>query len=229
MMTRLLLISIIALTPALSGGGEIPYTLQDGVLQVFGHAIRSDEIRNIEDESFVSFSEAPNKRWVVIGYDEPFEKTLVWLYDRTTKVAPVVVKANRVGKHFGVDWYGDTVFAVFWAGMGYKTSQLFKVTKPDVFTQVTDLIVYNPGRDIYARYAFDKDDNHFVFVGRAFHKQYPEEKYLIKLSVEDLLTASDSIEVQFGSDSSIVTYEGEKGSITESHKSKLVKDAKPGT
>lgn len=227
MITRLLLTAIIAFTPTLSGNVEVPYTLRDGELKVFGHAIRSPEIKNIEGESFVSFSESPDKRWVVIGYDEPFEKTLVWLYDRKTKAAPAIVQAKRVGKHFGVDWHGDGVFAIFWGGMGYKTSQLFQVANPDVYAEVDDIIVYDHVGDIYARYAFDKDDNHFVFVGRAFHGRKAEEKYVIKLYVEDLFTASSSIEVRFGSNNITISYDGEKGPVTESYKSKIIENAKP--
>jgi hypothetical protein len=227
MMIRFLLTAIIAFTPTLSENIDVPYTLRDGELQVFGYVIRSKDIRNNESESFVSFSESPDKRWVVIGYDEPFDKTLVWLYDKKTKTAPTTVQAKRVGKHFGVEWHGDNVFAIFWAGMGYKASQLFQVTSPDVFIQLDDIIVYDQARDIYARYAFDKDYNHFVFVGRAFHRQYAEEKYLIKLYVEDLLSASSSIEVRFGSNNLTLTYESKKGPVTESYKSKIIENAKP--
>lgn len=222
-----LLTAIIAVTPTLSGNIDVPYTLRDGELQVFGHVIRSEDIKNIEGESFVSFSESPNKRWVVIGYDEPFEKTLAWLYDRKTETAPTIVRAKRVGRHFGVEWYGDSVFAIFWAGMGYKTSQLFKVTNPDVFTALSDIVDYDPVRDIYAHYAFDKDFNHFVFVGQAFHGQCAEEKYPIRLYVEDVLTASSSIEVHFGSDNLTITYESEMGTVTESYKSRIIEYAKP--
>lgn len=227
MIARLLLTAIIAFTPTLSGNVEVPYTLRDGELRVFDHVIRSKEIRNNEGESFVSFSESPNKRWVVIGYDEPFEKTYVWLYDRKTKSAPAVVRAKRAGKHFGVDWYGDAVFAIFWGGMGYKTSQLFQVGDPGVYFQINDVVFYDPVRDIYARYALDKDNNHFVFVGRAFHGPKTEEKYTIGLYVEDMLDAGSSIEVQFGSNNITISYDSEKGPVTESHRSKIIENAKP--
>ena len=137
------------------------------------------------------------------------------------------MQAKRVGKHFGVDWYGDAVFAISWAGMGYKTSQLFQVTNPGFNVQLSDIIAYDPARDLYAYYSFDKDDNHFVIVGRAFHEKYKEEKYLVRLYVEDVLTASSSIEVSFGSNNITIFYDGEKGPVAESYKSLIIENARP--
>jgi uncharacterized protein len=225
---------------SLSGNVDIPFTIKKGELRVFGHVLTSKEISAKEDEYFVSFRESPDKRWVVIGYDEPFEKTLVWLYDRTRKAAPVLVKAKRVGKHFGVDWYGDSVFAIFWAGMGYKTSQLFKVDMPDVYTQVESIIDYDPTRDIYARFAFDTDSI-FVIVGRAFHAagdnlnrangnaqaDMGEEKFSVKMDREDTdITMMPVDNVQFGTNDITITYTSEKGIVTERHKSKIAENAK---
>ncbi len=214
-------------TQTLSGNVDIPYTVHEGELHVLGFVLHSKEISGKEGEYYVSFKESPGRKWVVIGYDEPFEKTLIWLYDITGKAAPVPVKAKRVGKHFGVDWYGDTVFGVYWGGMGYKTSQLFSVNRPDVYTQIESIIDYDPIRDIYARYDFDKDFNHFVIVGRAFHPQTGEERFRIKLDVEDLETAIGSVEnVRFGSTNIIITYQSESGVVTETCGSKIVENAK---
>lgn len=214
-------------TPTDPGAVDIPYTIRKGELQVLGHVLRSEEISAREDEYYVSFRESPGKRWVVIGYDEPFEKTLVWLYDGTSKAAPVPVKAQRVGKHFGVDWYGDSVFAVYWGGMGYKTSQLFSVTRPDVYTQIESIVEYDPARDIYARFDFDKEFNFYVIVGRALHPHAGEEKFPIKLYSEDLITAIGSIEnVRFGSNDITIKYQSKSGVVTETHRSKIVESAK---
>lgn len=214
-------------TPTLSNNIDIPYTIRKGELQVLGHALRSEEITAKEDEYYVSFRESPNKRWVIIGYDEPFEKTLVWLYDRTTNTAPVSVKAKRVGKHFGVDWYGDSVFAVYWGGMGYKTSQLFSAARPAVYTQIESIVEYDPVRDLYARFDFDKQFNFYVIVGRAFHPQAGEEKFPVKLHSDDLITAIGSIEnVRFGGSGITIRYQSKSGVVTETHSSTIVERAR---
>ena len=205
----------------LSGNIDIHYTIQKGELRVFGHVLTSKEISAKDNEYHVSFRESPDKRWVVIGYDEPFEKTLVWLYDSTSKAAPVPIMAKRVGKHFGVDWYGNSIFAVYFGGMGYKASQLFSVAKPDIFTQVESIIDYDPIRDIYTRFDFDKDFNFYVIVGRAFHANTIEEKFPVKLDTDDLVTAIGLInEVKLGSTDITIKYESEKGIVTERHKIK---------
>jgi hypothetical protein len=163
----------------------------------------------------------------VIAYDEPFEKTLVWLYDRTSKAPPVPVKAKRVGKHFGVDWYGSSVFAVYFGGMGYKTSQLFSVAKPDTYTQIESIIEYDPAKDIYTRFDFDKNFNFHLIVGRAFHKNAGEEKFPIQLDTDDLVDAISLIkEVKFGRADVTITYESGKSDIIEKHKSIIVENAK---
>jgi uncharacterized protein len=210
-----------------SGSVDIPYRIRAGELQVFGFTLRSKEISAKDDVYTVSFWESPGKRWVVIGYDEPFEKTLVWLYDRASKAAPVPVKALRVGMHFGVDWYGENVFAVYFGGMGYKTSQLFSVTRPDIYTQEESIVAYDPARDLYARFDFDKNFIFYITVGRAFHRETGEEKFPVKIETEDMTTAIENVEnVRFGSDDVTITYQGEKGAVTEKHKSKIVESAK---
>lgn len=211
----------------LSGNIAIPFTIQKGELRVFGHVLTSSEISANDDEYHVSFRESPNKRWVVIGYDEPFEKTLVWLYDRNSKAAPVPVMAKRVGKHFGVDWYGNSIFAVYFGGMGYKTSQLFSVATPETYAQVESVIDYDPVRDIYARFEFDKDFISYVIVGRAFHAKTVEEKFPVKLETDDLVDAMALIKnVTFGRADVIIRYESEKGIITNKHESIIVENAK---
>jgi len=137
------------------------------------------------------------------------------------------VKAKRGGKHFGVDWYGNSVFAVYFGGMGYKTSQLFSVTKPDTFSQIESVIDYDPVRDIYARFDFDNNIIFHVTVGRAFHRDVVEEKFPIQLDTEDLVDAIGLIkEVKFDRADVIITYETAKGVVTEKHKSKNVENAK---
>lgn len=226
MISHLLLAVALAFTPTLSGNIDVPCELSSKELRVFGHVLRSPEIKNREGESFVSFSESPGKRWVVIGYDEPFEKTLVWLYDRATQAAPKAVRSPRLGKHFGVEWHGDDVFAVFWSGMGYKTSQLFRTANPDAGVQLSDLIVYDPVRDVYARYAAGAADRHFVIIGRAFHRGAAEEKFPIKLYVEDVLSIVGSLDIRFGGNSVSISYESKKGLVTETFPSKVAEQAR---
>ncbi len=225
---------------AASDNADIPFTIKKGELRVFGHVLTSKEISAKEDEYYVSFHESPDKRWVVTGYDEPFEKTLVWLYDRTSKAPPVPVKAKRAGKHFGVDWYGSSVFAVYFGGMGYKTSQLFSVSKDDAYIQIESMIDYDPTRDIYARFAFD-NDSIFVIVGRAFHPggdiihrarghpqaDHGEERFLVKMDRENTdVTMMPIDNVRFGIDDIIITYEGPKGKIIDRYRSKIVENAR---
>ncbi len=212
---------------ATSGSVEVPFTIKSGELKVFGYVLTSKEISAKEDEYNVSFHESPDKRWVVIGYDEPFEKTLVWLYDRTSKTLPIPVKATRVGKHFGVDWYGNSVFAVYFGGMGYKTSQLFTVETPNKYIQVESIIKYDPVRDIYARLDFDKNFIFHLIVGRAFDKNAGEEKFPIQLDTDDLVDAISLIkEVKFGKADVAIAYERGKGVATDKHKSIIIENAK---
>ena len=215
----------------LAGGEKSPYIVRKGELEAFGHVLRSKEIRALEGEGQynVGFAESPNKQWVMISYEEPFRTALVWLYDKTTKAPPQVIKAVRVGRHFGVEWYGDRVFSVFWAGMGYKTSQVFSVKDPDHFKQLNDIIEYDHKRDIYAVLDSDKHFSFFIVIGRVFHAQDQEERFPIKLYDKDLIIASGYIEnLEFHSSGFTVKYENVDGqAVTETFQSKLIEQAKP--
>lgn len=228
----LLIIAVtIAVEAPFAGGEKFPYSVRKGELEAFGHVLRSKEISAIEGEGqyYVRFEESPNKQWVVISYDEPFRRTLVWLYDKTTKVPPQLVKAVRGGRHFGVEWYGSRVFSVFWVGMGYKTSHVSSVEAPDHFKQLSDIIEYDPKRDVYALLGRDKHFNFFIVIGRVFHAQDQEERFPIKLYDKDLIIASGYIEnLKFHSKGFAVTYKNvDAQDVTETFQSKLIESAKP--
>ncbi len=191
--------------------------------------LRSEEIHAVEGEYFVSFEESPNKQWVLVSYDEPFERTVVWLYDKTKKSVPQVVKAVRVGKHFGVEWYGNRVFSVFWAGMGYKTSQVFGVDHPDQYKVLNDIVEYDPIRDIYAVLDSDKNFNFSITIGRVFHAKEREERFRIKLYREDLAGARGYIEkLKFSSKGFSVTFKNEQEKdVTQTFQSKVIENARP--
>jgi len=227
--TLLILATIISFEVAFASEAKYPYTVSKGELKVLGHVLRSKDIRAIEGEYFVSFEESPNKQWVVISYDEPFERTVVWLYDKASKAAPQLVKAVRVGKHFGVDWYGDHVFSVFWTGMGYKTSQVFSVKQPNHYKQLNDIVAYDPGKDIYALLNPDKNFNFFIAIGRIFHTQEKEERFPIPLFDKDLTAAVGYVEdLKFTDKGFTVTYKNnDEKDVTGTFQSKLIENAKP--
>ena len=227
----LIVAAIIASKPRVAGSEKYLYSVRKGELEAFGHLLRSKEISAIEGEGqyYVGFKESPNKQWVVISYDEPFKRTLVWLYDKTTKAPPQLVNAVRGGRNFGVEWYGNRVFSVFRAGIGYKTSQVFSVENPEHFRQLDDIIEYEPERDVYARLDSDKHFNFFIVIGHVFHTQDQGERFPIKLYDKDLIIASGYIEnLEFRSNGFTVTYKNVDGrDVTETFQSKLIENAKP--
>jgi hypothetical protein len=225
----LILATVITVESAFASDAKFPSRVRKGEITVFGYTLRSKEIRAIKGEYFVSFDVSPNKRWVVILYDEPFDNVAVWLYDKTTKAAPKFLKAKRFGRHIGVEWYGDDVFAIFGAGMGYQTSRLFRVENVDQYKDVDDIVVYDAERDIYALLNPDKKFNYFIVVGRAFHTEVMEERFLIPLYDKDLTGAIDYVEKLIFTDTEFtVTYKNkDEKEITETFKSKLIENAKP--
>lgn len=223
------LVATIAVVSAFASEANYPYTVHKGEITVFGHRLLSNEIRAVEGEYFVSFVESPNKRLILITYDEPFEREAVWLYDKTTKVPPQPIKTDRPGKHFGAEWYGNRVFAIFGAGMGYKASRLIRADDLNHYKEVSDIVAYDPERDVYALLNSDKEFNYFIVVGRAFHDERNEERYPIPLYDQDLTGATGYVEnLVFTSKGITVTYKNkDEKTITQTFQSRIVENAKP--
>jgi len=231
---RLLIIAIIIIPIGTTVADETkyPYSVRKGELTVFGHTLHSKEIQSTEEgQHYVSFVEAPNKQRVLVLYDEPFERGAAWLYDKTKKTAPQPVGTVRLGRHFGAEWYGSNVFAIFGAGMGYKGYRLFRVEQLKRYKEVHDIVEYSPEKDIYALLLRDSEFKYFIVVGRAFHAEEKEERFPIQINDEDLVTADTGGYIknfEFNNRGFAVTYENKKGKdTTEMFQSKVIENAKP--
>jgi hypothetical protein len=206
---------------------KYPYTVHKGEISVLGYTLHSEEITATKNNNYVSFTESPNKRWLLIVYDEPFERGIAWLYDKTTKAPPRLVKTARFGRHFGAEWYGDRVFAIWGGGMGYKTSRLFSVDDLDHYKELDDIIAYDPERDIYALLDM-KEFKFFIVIGRAFHPE-KEERFLIPIYSKYVPDSMDSIKIlKFIDHGFTIKYKNKNEKIvTETVKTKIIENAKP--
>jgi hypothetical protein len=228
---RILFVLIIAISVGVSFASEreYPYTVHKGEIVVFGYALHSKEITAAKDRFYVSFEESPSKRWIIIVYDEPFERGVAWLYDKTTKTEPRLVKTVRIGRHFGAEWYSDRVFAIYGGGMGYKTSRLFRVEDPNNYRELDDIVAYEPERDIYALLDM-KEFKFFIVIGRTFHPE-KEKRFLIPIYCKYVSERMGSIKnLKFTNKGFTVKYKNEKEKIvTEKFQTNIIENAKPGS
>ncbi|MFQ5995008.1 MAG: hypothetical protein ACE5K1_07915 [Acidiferrobacterales bacterium] len=167
--------------PSVSSERDIEYKVLDGKLSVFGHVLNPKYPIPGDDYEgrVIAFHASPNSKRIVIQSGYRVEVDL-WLYDTETKTRPIRIP-SKPGNHTTVNWHGNSVFEVFWGGMGYSMSQLFRVAAPQNGKRIDDMLLYDEQWDVYV--SFFTDDKAGIEVGRAFpERELKPEK--IKLDLE---------------------------------------------
>ncbi len=178
---------------------EVPFKVRHGKIEAFGYILMPKVPLKGEDEDFISFDKSPNSRWITIVAGD-YPNIDVWLYDAKSRKAPVRVNTTP-GRHVFIKWHGDEVIEVYWAGMGYQMSDLFKTSEPNRKTHIDDLLYYDKERLVYVRYYFKKKDDKihfFVSMGRAFAEDSKEEHFVVGLdptSLVDAVMAFEDVEI----------------------------------
>ena len=190
-----LALSILVSLASPSSGKEIEYKVVDGKLAVFGYVLEPKyPIPGDDSEGrVIAFHPSPDERWVVIqsGYRVAVD---LWLYDTATRAKPVRV-ASEPGNHTTINWHGSKVFEVFWGGMGYSMSELFRVEHVDRGKRVDDMLLYDDRRDLYVSFLIDEAITTGIEVGRAFAEPGVQpEKFKLDLDYTYVSEARFTIE-----------------------------------
>lgn len=162
---------------------DVEYEVVGGRLAVFGYVL--DPIYPIPgadvEGRVIAFHVSPDKKWIVIQSGYRIEVDL-WLYDTESKAKPVRI-ASQPGNHTTVNWHGSEVFEVFWGGMGYGMSQLFRVADPQTGKRIDDMLLYDPRRDVYVSFLIDDSLSSVIEMGKVFSEQKPKSERF-KLDLE---------------------------------------------
>lgn len=200
------------------------YQVVDGAVLVFGHRLETEnplpKIGHCETCSAIGFVYSPDERWVMIISDVRFTDNDIWLYDTSTGAKPRRVVDKRRGKHLiETDWLSNRIFEIRWGGMGYTTSLLFDVANPGEGKALSDLLLYDVERDVYARFhnVANEYPGYMIEVGSAFSPAVPAERFAIALDMEylsDWAFQIDSVEIDGAH--LVVTYDTKaRGKVTD--------------
>jgi hypothetical protein len=181
-------------------GEDIPYTVRDGALHVFGHVLRPKfEIKlatspEDDDTSTISFPRSDDGRWVVIEHSRDVNSIEFWLYDSHTGDRPARIPVGS-GRHGDVQWHGDEVFEIKFAGMGYTISEFVHVAQPEKPFHVSDLLYCDAAERVYVSFYNDG-----VEIGRLFEEDDQlKERFPINLeyvSVVDAVMTIEEVEIE---------------------------------
>ena len=208
-----LLVVISSGVPAATKTAKPDYEVVDGAVLVFGHRLETEnplpKIGDCEACGAIGFHRSPDGRWILIESDIRFTANDIWLYDTRTGAMPKHVVDKRHGRHLETHWLSSRVFEARWSGMGYSRSLLFDVANPGKGKPLSDLLLYDAERDVYARYRYDAETSaHEVEIGSVFSPGGEAERFGVALDVEylsDAIFQFESIEID-GLDV-VVTYD----------------------
>lgn len=199
--------------PAAAETAKPEYEVVDGAVLVFGHRLETEnplpKIGDCEDCGAIGFHRSPDGQWILIESDIRFTANDIWLYDTKTRAMPRHVVDKRRGRHLETNWFSNRIFEVRWSGMGYSSSLLFDVENPVERKALSNLLLYDSGRDVYVRYRYNKEMfAHEIEIGSVFSPGGEAERFPVALDVEYLSDAIYRFEsVEIGGMDVVVTYD----------------------
>ena len=196
-------------------GKDIPYTVKYGALHVFGHVLQPKfEIKlatspEDDDTSSISFLRSDDGRWVVVEHSRDVNSIEFWLYDSQTGDRPARIPGGS-GRHGDVQWRGEEVFEITFAGMGYTVSVFVHVTQPEKPFHVGDLLYCDVAERVYVSFYNDG-----VEIGRLFEEDDQlKERFPIELEYVSVVDARMTVKkVEIESGVLIVAHERADGTV----------------